>query len=140
MKDQTVNARAIMLGALIIGASLFGVACGKPDADVEILRFEMPAEPDAAPPQEPGYVWAALTASVCSNVSADDGVAVGAGNWALEMPDESRIPPAMDDGSVFMLSQDECTSIQILFSVPAGTRPDAVVFSGSSDSQRFSLD
>jgi hypothetical protein len=91
-----VNLRVLLLGALIAGAALAVVGCGKSDVDAKVLSFHMPAAPDDEPPKDPGQVWAALEVEMCSNVSADDGVAVGHQNWVLEMPDEPRISPAMD--------------------------------------------
>jgi hypothetical protein len=91
-----MNLRGLLLGALIAGAGLADVGCGKPDVDAKVLSFHMPAAPAAELPNEPGQVWAALEVEMCSNVSADDGVAVGHQNWVLEMPDEPRISPAMD--------------------------------------------
>lgn len=88
--------RGLLLGALVAGAGLADVGCGKPDVDAKVLSFHMPAAPAAEPPIDSGQIWADLEVEMCSNVSADDGVAVGHQNWVLEMPDEPRISPAMD--------------------------------------------
>jgi hypothetical protein len=87
---------------------------------------------------------------MCSNVGADDGVAVGVANWILELPDGTRLAPAerkvpgvpgqvLAVGGVYMLSQDECAVGWIVFAVPAGVTPDAAIFTGADGRERFAL-
>ena len=138
------------LAATIAGLAATGCQVGKPDAEADVLAFEMPIASDATPPAEEGYVWAALEIEVCSNVTADDGVAVERSNWTLELSDETRISPAehglidtpgpeVEGGGIYMLSYEECLTGWITYAVPEGSEPEAAIYSGAGESKRISL-
>jgi len=131
----------------VIGLVVVIWSLRKPDVEVEVLNFEMPYARRSEPPAA-GLVWAGIEVEVCSNVSADDGVAVGDENWMLELPDGTRIPAgqrgvpgstAPPGGMQAMLSFEECFSGWVAFAVPDGVRPETAIFSGPGGSQRISL-
>ena len=135
----------IAIGVIGLVALLWSLR--KPDVEVEVLSFEMPYTRKAEPPAA-GLVWTGIEVEVCSNVSADDGVAVGDENWVLELPDGTHIPPGQrgvpgsqvpPGGMIAMLSFEECLSDWITFAVPEGVQPAAIIFSGPGGSQRISL-
>lgn len=149
---MTMNTRNAVIWATIavvaIGLVVFVWSLGKPDAEVDLLNFAMPYEGDAELPAGAGLVWAAIEVEVCSNVRADDGVAVGDENWSLELQDDTRIPAgsrgvpgsqAPAGGALYMLSFEECFSDWIAFAVPEGAQPEAAIFTGPDGTKRFSL-
>jgi hypothetical protein len=151
MEGMTMTTRKALIWAtiavVVIGLAVVVRSLVKPDVEVEVLNFAMPYGRDAEPPAA-GLVWAAIEVEVCSNVSADDGVAVGEENWLLELPDETRIPAGQrgvpgaqvpPGGILYMLSFEECVSDWVTFAVPEGAQPAAVIFTGPDGSKRFSL-
>lgn len=150
MKGSTVITRNTLIWAAL-AAGLIGLvvllwSLRQPDVKVEVLTFAMPYDRNAAPPAA-GFVWAGVEAEVCSNVSADDGVAVGNENWMLELPDGTQIPAgprgvpgstAPASGMIYMLSHEKCLVDWFTFAVPEGEQPDAVIFSGAGETKRIS--
>ena len=151
MKGTTMITRNRVIWATlavgVIGLVAIVWSLGKSDVEVEVLNFEMPYERRPEPPAA-GLVWTGVEVEVCSNVRADDGVAVGDENWMLELPGGTRISPgqrgvpgsqAPASGMIAMLSFEECLSDWITFAVPEGVQPAAIIFTGPGGSQRISL-
>ena len=145
-----MNTPAVTLCALIIAASLLSSGCGKSDVDVDVFDFAMLVASDAEQPEDPEDVWAVLRVEMCSNVGADDGVAVSVENWVLELPDGSPVwsadravlggpQPALEVRGLYMLSKDECAAGWIVFAVPERVTSEVAIFTYSGEPARVSL-